>query len=201
MVEAKHKRNRIDMAQDLSSGRAVMVTDVDTEFGKPEGKPVEEAPAPVKVPDVPVVKASDKKTTTTLGDAVIEEIEVEKSPDIEAGIPGVVIVEDDDFEPVFDERDNEIPQEDVVIVNNLHDIDEDDILATNRAISVVGDDRKEEKVAEEAPEVEESVEIPSKTALGKMNKPSVCDVADSLDIVYSEDDTKKKIIEKILKKK
>ena len=186
-IEAKRKRNRTQMANDMVSGRAMVVVEVDAEFGKNDGSAAKKvAPVPV-APVPPVEKASDSKKTVILGDATIEEIPVVGSPDIELNIPGIEVVEDGEEETVFDERGNELPKEEVVVVENIHDIDGDDVLANTKPIEVVGD-----------VEPKEEVTVPSKTAMRKLNKPKVLEIADSLDISYKEDETKSKIIEKIL---
>ena len=174
-IQAKRPRNRKDMARDMAEGRIIMIVEVDTEFGKSKATK-RKAAAPAK-------KIENK--TVEMGQSVVEEIIVPSSDDIEANVPGVEVIDPNDKEPVFDHRGKELPEEEEpVVINNINDIDPEDILANNAVIAIEGD-------------VNVKADIPSKSAVKKLNAAKLRTLADSLGVTYADDATKATIVKSI----
>ena len=176
-LTAKNKRSIRIMNRDIASGRVTIVTDNTVEFNKPEG---------VKVDAVEKKKAvkEDKKEPVVVvnneGDMLADQnITIPKSEDVEVTLPGVTIVDEDEKEPVFDERGVELPEEaPPIVVTNIHDINEDDILA---------------KVAEESKAAK-----PTEEDLNAMDIKEVKGLAKEMGVKFKKNASKKAVIELIL---
>lgn len=185
IIKTPRRRMRLAMTEDLNASRVIVVT----------GFNVEETPASQPEKVVSADKPVEKKDTKVehKNDLVTEITLPENDESDELNMPGVELVdEDEEEETYYDERGKEIEKEESpVILNNMQDFDPDDVLAKKASEKPV----KEAPVEE--PAEEQSVEIPSKTALRKKKVADVRSLADSMGIEYEDDASKKSIIELI----
>lgn len=181
-VYPKRPRNKKDMKIDIESGRIQVVVEYVQEDGKTAAPVKKAAPAPAPAP---------KSSVTKLGNTTVKEVEVKLPEDDEVlNIAGMEAEDEFPKEEVVDMRGNVIEEEEPVTLNNIHDIDEDDVLAKQAAIRV--EDGKGNEIESPA-----APEIPSKSAVKKMNAEKLRALAAELGVEFAEDDTKAVIVKKI----
>jgi hypothetical protein len=180
-LQAKRKRQTKIMQADIAAGKVSIISEMDT-VNPPSDKEI-----PV---DAPAKKEPAKKEEVVKEDSLADEnIAVAPVEDVEASMPGVVPVDEDEKEEFYDERGNLLPpEEDPVEVTNIHSIDEDDILA-----KVALDNEEEEPVEDIEPTIEQI--LPSKSAMKKMKAGEAKEVAESLGMDIDDDTTKKDAID------
>lgn len=205
IVQAKRPRLRKAMLGDIEAGRVDIIMSTDMEVS-PADKEIEVNPRSGRTDvidaEAPKKKGKGKKKATKkaakkvapktekkeepvveAGDSQADaNISVPPTPEEEINLPGVQIVEEDDQEPIFDERGNELPpDEPPVIVTNVHNIDPEDILAKNAAEA-----KEDMKVA-----------IPPKEEVKALHISKVKSLAKKLDISVEKTSKKKDLIKAI----